>query len=326
MVEPTADTQAQIQQLVEEIAGCHHLAADLREELRIHIEDKIQAYLNGEELLTDQDALLLAREHFGNRDRLRGLLGEIHPQLVACDLKQRLAPAMAATAAAMLGSGLLCNALWTTGQVTYYEGAMAGVILFSVICGGILRHWKKRLHAGQPPSMVQWRPARQGALIVGLLLLIQLLQPLYIALWQQGYNRPIVGHETDTLRFVLSFYSWVFICTLLWFWWCDVRNELQALMVLKGLWLFLLLSMLSLFSYSNGQFDTGYSPAVTLFPQNNFRINLMLHFPVSNLPTFLFQFLPTMTLPLAAWAALFAARWTRARLASARSAINAAEA
>ena len=299
---PTVAIQAD--ELVEEIAGRHELAAELREELRGHVEDKMRGYIEGTERVSEQDALALTRNHFGDPCNLRELLSETHAELLGATMPQRIAAAMIASALGLLISGVLLNLLWAFTPVSYYEGTLVSVLFFTVICGGLLRHWSRNLAVRRTPRVLQWRPVTQGLVILVLLLVIQLLQPLYIWLWLRGVINPIVDGETDSLQFVLAFYSWVFACTLLWFWWCGARNEQQALVVLKSLWLFLLLTMISLFSFSDGSNSVGYSPAVTLFEQNNFYVTLMPHFPVTNIPTFVFHFVPVMALPLAAWALL----------------------
>jgi len=71
--------QAQIRELAEEIAGAEALSEELRQELAGHIEDKLLGYMRGEETVSEADAFLLAREHFGDRQDLRESLGVERP-------------------------------------------------------------------------------------------------------------------------------------------------------------------------------------------------------------------------------------------------------
>jgi hypothetical protein len=64
------ETQSQIRMLSDLIAQRDQLGDDVQEELRGHIEDKVIAYLDGKIALTEDDALLLAREHFGRTQDL----------------------------------------------------------------------------------------------------------------------------------------------------------------------------------------------------------------------------------------------------------------
>jgi hypothetical protein len=65
--ELTPDAREAIDRLSYEIAMKRHLDFDGRKEITGHIEDKVLGYLNAEETLTEDDALLLAREHFGGQ-------------------------------------------------------------------------------------------------------------------------------------------------------------------------------------------------------------------------------------------------------------------
>jgi len=64
--ELTAAGRNDIDRLSYEIALKRQLDFDGRKEVAGHIEDKVLGYLNGDEALTEDDALLLAREHFGS--------------------------------------------------------------------------------------------------------------------------------------------------------------------------------------------------------------------------------------------------------------------
>ena len=72
------EMEKRIRALCDEIVSAEALDADLHEELYSHIEDKILGYLDGEETLSEADAFLLAREHFGDRRLVREELGEAH--------------------------------------------------------------------------------------------------------------------------------------------------------------------------------------------------------------------------------------------------------
>lgn len=56
----------QIRQITQELARQQGLSADDAEEIGGHLEDKLLAYFRGEARITLEDALLLARAHFGD--------------------------------------------------------------------------------------------------------------------------------------------------------------------------------------------------------------------------------------------------------------------
>ncbi|MBI2434011.1 MAG: hypothetical protein HYV26_14200 [Candidatus Hydrogenedentes bacterium] len=70
-------TQARINELVNELIGTRRSNEAMRKEIRGHVEDKVLAYIHGEERLTQADALLLAREHFGSSESIAALLSTV---------------------------------------------------------------------------------------------------------------------------------------------------------------------------------------------------------------------------------------------------------
>lgn len=56
----------QIRQIVRQLAGKKGLSPEVAEEIGGHLEDKLLGYLSGEVRITQDDALLLARAHFGD--------------------------------------------------------------------------------------------------------------------------------------------------------------------------------------------------------------------------------------------------------------------
>lgn len=74
MDRPLSQTmQSKIRALCEEIAQRDELDDDIQDELCGHIEDKMLGYLVGKEAVTEDDALLLAAEHFGDTRNVRNL-------------------------------------------------------------------------------------------------------------------------------------------------------------------------------------------------------------------------------------------------------------
>ena len=65
------ETRNRIETLLRDIAAGQHLDADTIEELRAHMEEKFIAYINGAETITEEDAMLLVREHFGKLEVVR---------------------------------------------------------------------------------------------------------------------------------------------------------------------------------------------------------------------------------------------------------------
>jgi hypothetical protein len=74
----SSEASAKLRALCGRITEACELGDDIREELFGHLEDKLLAYLSGEEKLSEQDALILVREHFGDAENLRRLLRKVH--------------------------------------------------------------------------------------------------------------------------------------------------------------------------------------------------------------------------------------------------------
>ncbi|MCC6487592.1 MAG: hypothetical protein IT364_08825 [Candidatus Hydrogenedentes bacterium] len=62
----SSDTIAALRDLAREVGDARGLGEDAREELYGHLEDKTLGYLSGEDGITEADAVLLTREHFGD--------------------------------------------------------------------------------------------------------------------------------------------------------------------------------------------------------------------------------------------------------------------
>ena len=92
--------------LCAKITVAHDLDAEIQEELFSHVEDKLLGYLQGEVPVSDADALLLARAHFGDPAAIKGLLGDVHAPEAAMSHWRRLAAAAIATLGCVIAARL----------------------------------------------------------------------------------------------------------------------------------------------------------------------------------------------------------------------------
>ena len=67
---------AEIDAFLKQISVAHSLDSEIREELRSHIEEKLCGYMRGEIKITEEEAWLLVREHFGDPAVLKSLYHE----------------------------------------------------------------------------------------------------------------------------------------------------------------------------------------------------------------------------------------------------------
>src|SRR4051812_24225216 len=68
----SSPAQREIETFADSIAG--ELGPEVQRELAAHVADKVQSLISGRESVSEADALLLARHHFGNTDAVRSLL------------------------------------------------------------------------------------------------------------------------------------------------------------------------------------------------------------------------------------------------------------
>ncbi len=102
--------------LCKQLSVAHSLDEELREELFGHMEDKLLAYLSGEESVSSEDAFILVREHFGDSAVVRAMLREVHAQEAGVSLARRLTAAFTLAIGVDIGMRVLFS-LVTLGFV-----------------------------------------------------------------------------------------------------------------------------------------------------------------------------------------------------------------
>jgi hypothetical protein len=221
----------------------HDLDPEIQEELYGHMEDKLHAYLKGEEPLTEEDAFILVREHFGDPAVLKDLLQEVHAHAVHVTLARRIAAAVAATMgsifaiyvvfslvemicavwAGLKGAGQLPEVIpslpggarslsypSTLGLTFFISGSLGKPVLLWLI----LRRWQRQLEAGRRPWFLRWRTTA----IVGGLALAMLLWKL-VPIVRATDLRPGIPASSWIIRSQLHHVTHILQC-LVWLWWC----------------------------------------------------------------------------------------------------------
>jgi hypothetical protein len=87
------------------IIEAHHLDEHARDELFLRMEKKLNEYISGKEILTEEEAFILVQEHFGKPEQIRELLERVHGMETQISLVRRIGTLLAAT----LGVGVLIN-------------------------------------------------------------------------------------------------------------------------------------------------------------------------------------------------------------------------
>lgn len=101
MPELPHDAALKIRSLCHELAVKYRLDDPTRDELCGHMEDKLAGYLSGDVRISEEDALLLVRAHFGDAEQVARRLGRQSFETPGSDLSQRLRRTLAASSAVL---------------------------------------------------------------------------------------------------------------------------------------------------------------------------------------------------------------------------------
>ncbi|HIJ65515.1 MAG TPA: hypothetical protein HPP77_06130 [Candidatus Hydrogenedentes bacterium] len=221
--EPGID--GRVRKFCRQISVAHGLDPEIQEELVGHFEDKMLAYLDGEETLTQADALILARQHFGDPAVLKRLLQQTHRVEAAVGLARRLAAVtiaslatMALSFALMLAAFIGClfwqRQLPFTGGVAAVSTVLSGLGFAAgpALLWLILGRWERILSRGCRLWFLRWSPWTFAGLIA---LLVTLVKTIPFAA-----PHLLSGRFTVTTFIGLSWGSVIAHC-MAWLWWCD---------------------------------------------------------------------------------------------------------
>jgi len=135
MPEIPGESSRKIEAFCRDLALRHDLDAQTADELRGHLEDKILGYLSGEVKLTEEDALLLTAAHFGDAQKIAGLLGRWVPEPAELAPRQRRLRLAAAATALLMLLGLPACVLAIAGG---FRLSLEAAGVFAVFEAGIL--------------------------------------------------------------------------------------------------------------------------------------------------------------------------------------------
>lgn len=235
------ETQSRIRALCESIAQRDQLGEDVQDELRGHIEDKLMGYLHGEEPVSEADAFLLAREHFGEASTVKALLHTAHARPVFVGLGRRIGIVLLLTLAAhvLVRCVLFAMVLFQVPLYTGYQGF--ALLMSSVKAIGIplfmyamLRSTRRRPSDG----LMRWlatgnrRMMMLSAMFV-LLLWFSLPGAQFAPATLSLYPRAVQMLFAIVMA-VLAVSGPIATC-LVWIWWCDQAPRTRLNVVAAGL-------------------------------------------------------------------------------------------
>lgn len=169
------EIRERIDALLDEVAAGFDLDNDTREELRAHMMEKFQDYKSGAEPVSDDDAFVLVREHFGKPEIIRTCFQE-HRERVTPTLFFRWFSAAAITCSMFI---IVQAMLQTTLRIYTVQAIMA------VLIGVPLWYWKVQEHKGRKV----WYLSPQPWLLLSSILILVFTLPLPAHLTNWGLHR-----------------------------------------------------------------------------------------------------------------------------------------
>jgi hypothetical protein len=182
--------------------------------------------MNGEIPLTEQDAFILVREHFGDPAMIKEHIQEVHADEAAMSVGRRLVAAFAACTA----SNFICTVLQLcTGAVPAFLGDLRvplQVGLFTVIelvlipwvMYRILRAWQTRMDRGERVWFQTMSTGRISAVFGAAAVLTAFTLPF--AEWVQSTVPNLFNDETGAFG-TLGALTSILVMGAVWIWFCD---------------------------------------------------------------------------------------------------------
>ena len=237
----SSETEEQIQLLCNEIASAEGLDAELHEELYTHVEDKMLGYLNGEVALSEADAFVLAREHFGDRMEVREQMAEVHPASVSAMIFRPVLVALILFIVLHIPYYFIFGKIFniaqkiTTGGNVVYSAFLLNLILLFWGYNKILGVWKKR-ELNNQSCWYHRLSTKQLVGILGVLLLVKnpIRRSMSIVFYKIiNLEELIVKNPTSPygdfyfsqyLHWFISLLAIVLLVGIVWIWfkWLDV--------------------------------------------------------------------------------------------------------
>lgn len=227
------ETQHRITGLCSKISVANHLNDEIREELHGHIADKMEAYLDGSEVITEDDAFVLVREHFGNPEVIRSMYEVAEPVAAYGGFLRRLGAILVATSLCFWFTSYVLEVIFTlfvkmTPVSVNPDPLIFGIPQsFSVIIGVLLyivalTHWKKKMRLGQQPWFMKIKPYW----FIGIIVLSEIA--LYMVI---PFTHQITAPHNDIFDYTLV--GGLLVHCMFWVWWLD-NNAKRLLYVFTG--------------------------------------------------------------------------------------------
>ena len=246
----SAETRAQLEALCRQVTVSRPLDEEIRRELYGHMEDRLLAHLNGSLPLTEQEAFVLVREHFGDPAVVKEQLQGVYAGDAAASLGRRLVAAFAAcTAVNALSSVLqLCLGAVPAALGAWREPLQEGLfwvtelVFIPAAMYLVLRAWRKRMERGDA-VWFQTRSAGFMAAVLGASTVVSVVSVPFFFWVESVVPNSFDGSvgATNTMAALLS----VLIMGAVWIWFCDQPPRTRRNVLLAALGWALALGLIS---------------------------------------------------------------------------------
>jgi hypothetical protein len=177
------ETAQKLDDAARAISREHHVNPSACGELRARMESKLLGYLSGAEKLTEEDAFVLVKEHFGEPEEVKKMLENVHMEAVNIGLARRIGVLLAAT----LGIGVLLIAVscfvhfisylsFGTTRSQLWIPAYVYLVLNPIFLYIILKRWRNEemnghtwFHTVRPSILI---------LLIGALFIVEMAVPI----------------------------------------------------------------------------------------------------------------------------------------------------
>jgi len=257
------DIQAKLSALCKQVSVAHDLDPEIQKELYGHMEDKLLAYLNREEPLTDEDALILVREHFGDPAVIKDLFRRVHSWESHVTVARRVAAVFIVQFALVAAVHVFHLAVYGFAMVWLGSGKESELLLFSlraiwpwmtlyglviVTAWYFLRGWQQAIERRESPWFLRWTPA----CLLGLLVLLYFVDHLALIVKPSAERQLSLFPEPLQMTWALLAIQYVMTaagCGLV-LWWCD-RPPRRPRALLYALLAWLAAGMAPMFLYNS---------------------------------------------------------------------------
>lgn len=206
------ETAEKIRALCRKISVAHNIDEEIQQELYSHMEDKFLGYLRGEEKLTEEDAFILVREHFGKPEHIRAMLEEVHVTEISISFIRKIGVVWAATLVTGIFMAIynltltLLLHIPSHGESLTRPAEPSSVLFLSLyvfgalLLGSILVFWRKRMKQGKALWFQKARPLSFITLLLALFLIDTAISFVNVNDWLRLHQQSLSAIQVQSIK------------------------------------------------------------------------------------------------------------------------------